>query len=333
MHLGHCTVCSESIAKRVPWLSISDVCTNFMIFAPASPVIIQGITEPLGMTYAPLMQAYGTNIVAGISPGRGGETVGKIPIYDMVEQLPDLAKGVTTTVICTHPYAVLDAALEAMRAGIRQIVVISQGVPPLDMVHLIRQAEATETLLVGPNGPGVIVPGKLLLGIHPPEFYQPGPVGLITRNGPLTYEIARSLTRAGIGQSIGVSIGSDAIVGSTFPQWLQILEEDDQTEVIVLVGEIGGDSEELAAHYIAEAIDKPVIAYIAGHTAPRNRRIGHAGTIIEAKILDLGPEIGTAESKAAAFKRAGIPVAERPSQILSLVRQALQRSTSELQAS
>ncbi|OUC12831.1 MAG: CoA-binding protein [Alkalinema sp. CACIAM 70d] len=304
-----------------------------MIFPPTSQVIIQGITEPLGMTYAPLMKAYGTHIVAGVSPGAGGGTVAGIPIYDMVEQIPAISRGISTTVICTHPYAALDAALEAIRAGIRQIILISQGIPPLDMVHLVRQAEATETLVVGPNGPGVIVPGQISLGIHPPDFYMPGNVGLITRNGPLTYEIARTLTRAGIGQSIGVSIGCDAIVGSTFPQWLQILEEDDQTEVIVLVGEIGGDSEERAAHYISEAIDKPVIAYIAGHTAPRNRRIGHAGAIIESRTFDFGPDIGTAESKVAAFKRAGVPVAERPSQIPDLVHKLLKRSPSNLQAS
>jgi succinyl-CoA synthetase alpha subunit len=305
-----------------------------MIFDTTSPVIIQGIKEPLGMTYAPLMKAYGTRIVAGVSPGYGGERLAGIPIYDMVEQVVASQGSIATAVICSHPYAALDAALEAMRLGVRQIILISQGVPPLDMVRLLRHAETRETLVVGPNGPGVIVPGKLLLGIHPPVFYQPGSVGLITRNGPLTYEVARLLTRAGIGQSIGVSIGSDAIVGSTFPQWLQILEEDDATEAIVLVGEIGGDSEEMAAHYIAEAIDKPVIAYIAGHTAPRNRRMGHAGAIIESKVADFGPDIGTAESKVAAFRRAGIPVAERPSMIPDLVRQALNRSiASQLQAS
>ncbi|MEB3291656.1 MAG: CoA-binding protein [Synechococcales bacterium] len=305
-----------------------------MIFDPSSPVIVQGIKEPLGMTYAPLMKAYGTPVIAGVSPGYGGERLAGIPVYDMVEQVVASHGAIATVVICSHPYAALDAALEAMRVGVRQIVLISQGVPPLDMVKLLRHAETTETLVVGPNGPGVIVPGKLLLGIHPPAFYQPGSVGLITRNGPLTYEVARLLTQAGIGQSIGVSIGSDAIVGSTFPQWLQILEEDDETEAIVLVGEIGGDSEEMAAHYIAEAIDKPVVAYIAGHTAPRNRRIGHAGAIIESQILDLGPDIGTAESKVAAFRRAGIPVAERLSMIPTLVQQVLNQTlSSKLQAS
>ncbi len=294
-----------------------------MNFTPASKVIVQGILEPLGEVYAPLMQAYGTQIVAGICPGYGGKTLADIPVFDMLEQaLPDVG-AIDTTVIFSPPYAALDAALEAIAAGIRQIVLVSQGVPPLDMVHLIRKAEATDTLIVGPNSPGVIVPGQFLLGIHPPDFYTSGSVGLISRNGTLTYEAAWMLTQAGLGQSIAVSIGGDAIVGSTFPQWLQMLDEDDQTEVIVLVGEIGGDAEEAAAHYIAEAIDKPVIAYVAGRSAPRDRRMGHAGAIIDSQTADFGPDIGTAESKVAAFKRAGIPVAERPSEIPELVRRIL----------
>lgn len=282
--------------------------------------------EPLGATYAPLMQAYGTHIVAGISPGYGGRMLADIPVFDMLEQALPTAGTVDTSVIFSPPYAVLDAALEAIAAGIRQIVLVSQGIPPLDMVHLIRKAEATETLIVGPNTPGLIVPGQVLLGVHPPSFYHPGSVGILSRNGTLTYEVAWTLTQAGLGQSIAVSIGGDTIVGSTFPQWLQILDEDDKTEVIVLVGEIGGDSEEIAAHYIAEAIDKPVIAYVAGRSAPRGRRMGHAGAIIESQTSDFGPDIGTAESKVAAFKRANIPVAERPSDIPELVRKILKQS-------
>lgn len=304
-----------------------------MIFDLNSQVIVQGITEPIGQTYVPLMYAYGTKIVAGVSPGYGGAVCGAIPVFDMVEQVVLKLGRIDISLICTHPYDVLDAATEAMRAGVRHLIVISQGVPPVDMIHLIQQAEATDTLLVGPNGPGVIVPGKLLLGIHPPMFYTPGRVGLLTRNGPLTYDIARTLTQAGMGQSIGVSIGSDSIVGSTFQQWLQILEEDEDTDAIVLVGEIGGDSEELAAHYISHSIDKPVIAYIAGLTAPRDRRLGHAGTIIEAKAGDFGADLGTAESKVAALKKAGVPVADRPSQIPDLLRRVLQpkrsRSTAQ----
>lgn len=294
-----------------------------MNFTPQNRVLIQGIAEPLGSIYTPLMQAYGTNIVGGVSPGFGGTVFHGIPIFDLIEIALQAVGEIDTSIIFTTPYAVLDAALEAIAAGIRQIILITEGIPPLDLVSLLRKAEATETLVVGPNSPGIIVPGQVLLGIHPTEFYIPGTVGLISRSGTLTYEIARELTLSGLGQSMGICIGGDTIVGSSFPQWLEILDEDDNTEVIVLVGEIGGDSEEAAAHYIAEAIDKPVIAYVAGHTAPKGRRIGHAGAIIASQISELGSEIGTAKSKITAFERAKIPVANYPSQIPTLVKKAL----------
>lgn len=294
-----------------------------MNFTSENKVLVQGIAEPLGVVYAPLMKGYGTHIVGGVSPGFGGQTLQGIPIFDLVETAVSCVGLIDTSVIFVPPYQVLDAALEAIGAGIRQIVLVTDGVPPLDMVTLLRKAEATETLIVGPNSPGIIVPGQVLLGIHPPEFYTPGPIGLISRSGTLTYEVALELTCAGLGQSIGVSIGGDTIVGSSFPQWLQILDEDDTTEVIVLVGEIGGDSEEAAAHYIAEAIDKPVVAYIAGRTAPKGRRMGHAGAIIDSQMLEFGPDIGTADSKITAFQRAKIPVADRPSQVPTLVKKLL----------
>lgn len=297
-----------------------------MNFSADSKVLVQGIAEPLGILYAPVMRAYGTSIVAGVSPGCGGKTIEDIPVFDLVEQALEQVGSVDVAVIFVSPYAVLDAALEAMAAEIRQLVLITEGVPPLDMVRLLREAEATETLVVGPSSPGVIVPGKILLGTHPPYCYSPGPVGVISRSGTLTHEVALELTRAGLGQSIAIGIGGDRILGSSFQQWLQILEEDEQTEVIVLIGEIGGDSEETAAHYIAEIIDKPVVAYIAGATAPKGQPIGHASAIVASKIAGLGAEIGTAESKLAAFKRAGIPVADRPSKIPKLVQQALEKN-------
>ena len=297
-----------------------------MNFSPDINVIVQGITQPLGATYAADMKAYGTRVVAAIGPGHGGQMIKGIPVFDMVEQALPLIGTIDATVIFSHPYAVLDAALEAIAAGIRQIVLVSQGVPPLDMVQLIRRAEATNTFIVGPNSPGIIVPNHLMLGVHPPEMYMPGPVGLISRSGTLTYEVAGELTRARLGQSIGVSIGSDKITGSTFTQWLQILDEDDATEVIVLVGHIGGDSEEAAAHYIVAAINKPVVVYIAGQTAPRDRRLGHAGAIVDSQGAYFRPDIGTAEGKVAAFRNANIPVADRPSDIPRLVKQLLQSS-------
>lgn len=297
-----------------------------MNFTPESKVLVQGIKDPLGVVYTPLMQAYGTQVVAGVSPGYGGQQLAEIPIFDLVEQALAAVGPVDTTILFVSPYLALDAALEAIAAGIRQIVIVPEGVPPLDMVHLVRKAEATETLILGPNCPGIIVPEqKLLIGTHPAEFYAPGSVGLISRSGTLTYEVALELTRAGLGQSISVGIGGDSMVGSSFAQWLQILDEDDSTEVIVLVGEIGGDSEESAARYIAEAIDKPVIAYLAGRTVPRGKHMGHAGAIIASQIAEAGAEIGTAESKIAAFKRANVPLAERPSQIPDLVKKALRK--------
>jgi succinyl-CoA synthetase alpha subunit len=296
-----------------------------MNFAASSKVLVQGIAEPLGLLYAPAMLAYGTSIVAGVSPGYGGTTVETVPVFDLVEQALDQAGSVDVGVIFAPPYAVLDAALEAMAAEIRQLVLITEGVPPLDMVKLLREAETTETLVVGPSSPGIIVPGQILLGTHPPYCYSAGPVGLISRSGTLTHEVALELTRAGLGQSIGVGIGGDRILGSSFQQWLQILEEDEQTEVIVLIGEIGGDSEEEAARYIAEAIDKPVIAYIAGTTAPKGQPLGHAGAIIASKVAGLGAEVGTSASKLAAFKQAKVPVADRPSKIPKLVQQILDK--------
>ena len=294
-----------------------------MIFSFNSQVIIQGISGSLGTTYAPLIRNYGTSLIAGVSPGYGGSHIECVPVFDMVEQVVLHHGPIDISIIFSHPYDVLDAATEAMRAGIRQLIIISQGVPPIDMIHLIQQADANDTLIVGPNSPGIIIPGKMLLGIHPPMFYTPGRVGIITRNGPLTYEVARIMTKARIGQSIAVSLGSDSILGSTLPQWLQILEEDDDTDAIVLIGEIGGDSEEMAASYIKESIDKPVVAYIAGHTAPRDRRMGHAGTIIETQSGGFGPDLGTAESKVSALKSVGVPVADRPSQIPDLLQRLL----------
>jgi succinyl-CoA synthetase alpha subunit len=291
-----------------------------MNFSAESRVLIQGITEPLGSVYTPLMLSYNTQVVAGVCPGYGGEDRYGIPVFDLVGQAVEQVGMVDATVIFVHPYRAVDAALEAIAAGIRQIILIPQGIPPLDMVHLLRKADATETLVIGANCPGLIVPDQVLLGTHPSQFYRSGSVGVISRCGPLTYEVAHELSKAGFGQSIVVGIGGDRIVGSSFQQWLQILEEDEHTEAIVLVGEIGGDSEEVAAQYITEAIDKPVIAYIAGSTAPRGHVIGHAGAIVAAQVSHLNADVGTAKSKIAALRSAQVAVAERPSQIPDLVK-------------
>ncbi|MDM9380410.1 MULTISPECIES: succinate--CoA ligase subunit alpha [unclassified Chlorogloeopsis] len=294
-----------------------------MNLTPDSKVLIQGFCEFISATHIAQMISYGTNLVAGVNPGYGGQKIYDLPVFDLVEQVVEKFGLIDTTIICVHPYQVLDAALEAIASDIRQIIIISPGVPPLDMVQLLRKAEAKETLIVGPNSPGIIVPGKILLGTQPSEFYTPGSVGIISRSTTLTYEIARELTKAGLGQSLSVSIGSDAIVGSSFIQWLQILDEDDATEAIVLVGQPGGGREEAAARYIAEAIDKPVVAYIAGINAPPAKHWRQTGTL--AAVIGRHPDFGIAKSKLAAFSQLKVPVAERPSQIPELVRQVINK--------
>lgn len=290
-------------------------------FKSDSTVMIQGITESIGTVHAPRMLAYGTRVVAGVSSGHWGEKRDGIPLFDMVEQAIASIGKVDTTLIMVPPYQVLDAALEAIAAGIRQIILITAGVPPLDLVRLSRKAAATATLVVGSNSPGIIVPGQVLLGTHPAEFYTPGSIGLVSRSSTLMFEVALALTQAGFGQSIGIGVGGDRIVGSSLQQWLQILNEDERTEAIVLLGEIGGNSEELAAQYIATAVKKPVIAYLPGHTVSSREVIGHAGALIATQITDLGT--GTAESKIAAFEQAKVLIADRPSQVPDLVRKAL----------
>ncbi|NRB07181.1 MAG: CoA-binding protein [Richelia sp.] len=289
-----------------------------MNLTPDSKVLIQGFSEFIDTTHIAQMQAQGTNLISVVNPGSGGEKLYGLPIFDLIEEVVEKFGQIHTTIICMHPERVLDAALEALAANIKQIIITSAGVPPLDMVRLLRAGEAKDALVIGPNSPGIIVPGKILLGTQPSEFYQPGCVGIVSRSSTLTYEIAWELTQAGFGQSISVSIGSDAIVGSSFIQWLQILDEDESTQAIVLVGQPGGDREEAAARYIKEAIDKPVIAYIAGRHVPSGRQWRQTGTL--AAVLGLDPDFGSVQSKLTAFHEYDIPVAERPSQIPELIK-------------
>jgi succinyl-CoA synthetase alpha subunit len=292
-----------------------------MNLTPESKVLIQGFCEFILATHIAQMQAYGTNLVAGVNPGYGGQQIYDLPVFDLVEEVVAKFGQIDTTIICVQSDQVLDAALEAMASNIPQIIIITAGVPPLDMVQLLRKTEACETLIIGPNSPGIIVPGKILLGTQPSEFYIPGSVGIVSRSSTLTYEVAGELTKVGLGQSISVSIGSDAIIGSSFLQWLQILDEDETTEAIVLIGQPGGNSEEAAAQYIIEAIDKPVIAYIAGRHAPSVHNWQQTGTL--ASVIGRSVNFGTAESKLAAFESAKIPVADSPSQIPKLLKNIL----------
>jgi succinyl-CoA synthetase alpha subunit len=297
-----------------------------MVYISQGRVLIQGIAPALKLGYLQRMQAYGTNLVGAVGAGYGGQTQGGLPVFDLVESAVEALGPVYTSVIFVPPYAVLDAALEAIAAGIQQIVLIGEGVPPLDMVQLMTHADAHDTLILGPNSPGLIIPGQTLLGIHPTHCYTPGPVGIVSRSGSLTYEVARSLTQAGLGQSMSISIGDDAIVGSAFGPWLQILEDDEATQAIVLVGEAGGDSEEQAARHIQEFINKPVIAYVAGRSVPVQRRTGHASTLLKSHILGLSPEVGSISSKLSALAAAEVALAQRLSQIPDLVRRVLQPS-------
>lgn len=294
-----------------------------MNLSTQTKILIQGMMEPLGSMYVPLMLSYGTPIAAGVSPGHATDFYCDVPVFDMVEQAIEVVGAIETSVILVEPYLVLDAALEAMAAGIRQLVVVTEGVPPLDMVNLTRKAEATGTIVVGSSSPGIIVPGKLLLGIHPAEFYRPGSIGIISRSGTLIYEVALTLTQTDIGQSIAISIGGDRILGSSFEYWLSQLQQDDSTEAIVLVGEIGGDSEEQAAQYITQAVTKPVVSYLAGRTAPRRQVMGHSSAVITTQITDFDADLGTFDRKLAAMKQAKIPVADRPSQIPDLLKKVL----------
>ncbi|MGH2415199.1 MAG: succinate--CoA ligase subunit alpha, partial [Microcystaceae cyanobacterium] len=286
---------------------------------------IQGITEPLGSHYAARMKAYGTNIVAGVSAGQGSQQIDEIPLFNLVEEAIAAIGAIETTLIFVEPYAVLDAALEAIASEIGQIIIISRGVPPLDMVRLLKKAQSTNTFVLGSGSQGLIVPEKFWLGISEPQFYIPGEVGIISRTDNLGDEIALSLTQAGCGQSMAISLGTDGIIGTTFEQWLQILEEDDTTEAIVLIGQPSGSAEVKAAEYIAEAIEKPVIAYIAGLHSPVERSFGDAATIITNQLSYSAPTNNTNKQTLAAFKQAKISLAKRPSEIPDLVKKALEK--------
>ena len=296
-----------------------------MNLTPDSKVLVQGITQPLASYHAARMKAYGTNLVAGVSAGQGGQELHGIPVFDLVEEARHQRGPFDATIIFVESYWVLDAALEAIEAGIPQIILVTGGIPPLDMVRLLRKAQITETLIVGPSSSGIIVPGKVLLGTQESNFYTPGSIGLISRAGTLTYEVALALTQAELGQSIGVNLGTDAIVGSSFHQWLRVLATDENTQAIVLVDQTGGGSEEETAQYIAKAIDKPVVAYVAGCHTPVDKQVGNASAIIAAQLSGPVTNASTAQHKVAAFKQAKVPVAERPSQIPDLVRKALKK--------
>ncbi|MDR0961470.1 MAG: succinate--CoA ligase subunit alpha [Mediterranea sp.] len=274
-------------------------------------VVVQGITGRDGHFHTTRMKSYGTHVVAGTSPGKGGTTVEGIPVfntmYDAVKQT-----HANTSIIFVPARGAADAIMEAADAGIHLIVCITEGIPTLDVIRAHHFAAERGSILLGPNCPGLISPGKSLVGIMPGAIFKQGDVCIISRSGTLTYEVAHHLTLAGMGQSTAIGVGGDPVVGIYYRQVLELAQNDPETSAIVLIGEIGGNAEEKAAHYISRQVTKPVVAFIAGQSAPPGKQMGHAGAIISGNS-------GSAKEKIAALQAAGIRVAGEPAEIPDLI--------------
>ncbi len=277
-------------------------------------VIVQGITGREGLYHTRNMKAAGTNIVGGVTPGKGGETVEGYPVFDTVTEAIQ-ATGATASCIFVPPPGAADAIMEAASSGIELIVCITEGIPVIDMTRAMLVVHEHNARLIGPNCPGMCTPGQGKIGIIPYQIFTPGPVGFISRSGTLTYEVVSLLTAAGLGQSSCIGIGGDPIIGSTFVDYLKLFEADPQTKAVVMCGEIGGSDEEDAAEYI-KTMSKPVVAFISGRTAPAGKRMGHAGAIISGNT-------GTAQGKVAALQAAHVPVADTIFDIPELVQKVL----------
>jgi succinyl-CoA synthetase alpha subunit len=276
-------------------------------------LVVQGITGREGEFHTQQMLEYGTNIVAGTSPGKGGGWVAGVPVFDTLYEAVTATEANTSIIYVPARFAP-DAILEAADAGIKVVVCITEGIPVLDMIKVRAHLDCTNTRLIGPNCPGIITPGETKVGIMPGHIHIPGPVGLVSRSGTLTYEVVYALSERRLGQSTAIGIGGDPIIGTDFIDILEMFEDDPLTEQVVLIGEIGGTDEQRAAEYIAQYMSKPVTAFVAGQTAPAGKRMGHAGAIIE------GGE-GTATEKIAAFEAVGVRVAKHPAAIADLVAQ------------
>ncbi len=287
------------------------------IFADSSTrVVIQGITGRDGSFHTRQMIEYGTAVVAGVTPGKGGQLFDeKVPVFDTVEKAVQ-EEGANASVIYVPAAFAGSAICEAADSGVELVVCISEGIPVLDMLRATRYVADRGVRLIGPNCPGMISPGKAKLGIIPGQIVEEGPVGVVSRSGTLTYEVVWALTRVGLGQSSCIGIGGDPVIGTNFIDCLDAFERDPQTEAIVLIGEIGGTDEQNAARHIKEKLSKPVVGFVAGQTAPPGRRMGHAGAIISGSS-------GTAEEKISTFKENGVEVAERPIDMPDIVKRAL----------
>jgi len=274
--------------------------------------IVQGITGSQGMFHTKLMLEYGTKIVAGVTPGKGGTNVHGVPVYDTVSEVVSMHKVDASVIFVPAPFA-KDAALEAVDSALNPIVLITEGIPVRDTMELLAVTREKKTILIGPNTPGIITAGECKLGIMPAHVFSKGSIGLVSRSGTLTYEIAAGLTKSGLGETTCIGIGGDPIVGLTFIDLLEMFRSDEETKAVALIGEIGGNAEEQAAEHIRRtSYPKPVAAYIAGRTAPPGKRMGHAGAIISGRS-------GTADSKIEALQDAGVHVAEKPADVAKLL--------------
>lgn len=282
-------------------------------------VICQGITGGAGTFHTRGCRDYGTQMVGGVTPGKGGQDVDGIPVFDTVREAVDSTSANATMIFVPAPFTA-DAILEAVDAGIETIAAITEGVPVLDMVRVYEVIRESNSTLIGPNCPGLITPGECKIGIMPGYIHTPGTVGIMSRSGTLTYEAVWQSSNVGLGQSTCVGLGGDPIVGTSFIDLFKLYEADDQTEAIMMIGEIGGTAEEEAAAYVAEHVTKPVAAFIAGRTAPPGKRMGHAGAIISGGK-------GTAAEKVKALEAAGIEVAESPADMGTALQRAIAKSS------
>ena len=289
-----------------------------IIVGKETKAIVQGITGTQGSFHTKLMLDYGTKIVAGVTPGKGGQQVHGVPVYDTVKEALENHEANASIIFVPARFAA-DAALEAIENNLKTIVIITEHIPIKDSIYIMARAKEKGTIIIGPNTPGIITPNECKLGIMPAHIFKPGTIGIASRSGTLTYEIAAGLTKAGLGQSTCLGLGGDPVVGLNFIDVLEMFKEDEKTEAVVLIGEIGGNLEELAAKYIKETnYPKPVVAFIAGKTAPPGKRMGHAGAIIMGRA-------GTAQSKIEAFRKAGVNVAEKPSEVAKILLEKLRR--------
>lgn len=278
-------------------------------------VVVQGITGGEGTFHTQRMQEYGSKVVGGVTPGKGGQVHLDIPVFNTVEEAVN-KEGANASAIFVPPFFAADAIMEAAEAGIEVIVCITEGIPTFNMIKVKQYIKNNDCSLIGPNTPGVISPGKCKIGIMPGHIHSPGTIGIISRSGTLTYEAVQQVSQQGYGQSTAIGIGGDPIVGLKYIELLDLFKEDKDTEAVILIGEIGGTAEEEAAQYIKKQFPKPVVSFIAGQTAPPGRRMGHAGAIIAGGK-------GTAKEKMEALENAGVFVAKSPAEIGTKVKEAL----------